>query len=238
MSFQLTKPSVINIEDARGRARESLLQFTINPYGTSIDTVTGILKNKPKFTIEAEYDRLINMDENFSFLNKIGGAVGIQVGLTKSWTRKIFKGGCYLNIALTARIIQDEYTPDVVAVTKNLVSLCNPRDFFAEKNSKEEVKKQQAKNLIDNDGTLGEVGNLIGGFTNVLTKTPPRCFLSISNYFRMQGFYVKSVSFDFSHEQTEKGPLYSDVDIELTQSEIVAAWELKKAFTFDSSFSI
>ena len=73
MSFQLPRSSLIKIEDARTKARTSTLQFSINPNNLNKNfTVNGILKNKPKYSIEANYDRLINMDDSFAFLNKVG----------------------------------------------------------------------------------------------------------------------------------------------------------------------
>ncbi len=243
MSFQLPRSSLINIADARNKARTSTLQFSINPDNLNKNfTVNGILKNKPKYSIEANYDRLINMDDSFAFLNKVGGAVGgIQVGLTKEWTQQVFKGGSYLTIALQARIIQDEFISNVVATTTNLISLCNPRTLFsADSKSKfyiqDRLKKLQEENGKRSDektfeGALINAGSLIAGLAgNIANSSPPLCWLKISNYFSMGGFFVKSVAFEFSHEQTENGPLYSDIDVELVQSQIVRASEIISAF--------
>lgn len=243
MAFQIIRPSTIEIQTARDLARTNLLQFTIAP-NNGASNVYGILKNKPKFSIEAQYDRLINMDEDFAFLNKIGGLVGVQVGLTKGWTTKIFKGGSYLEISLTARIIEDgKVITDVVSETKKLVSLANPIRLFSEGiiasslagegllnpniTPEERQEKKKSAFATGQENISKQIQSMADGFA---TNSPPLCTLYISNFFELNGFYVKSVSFEFSHEQTVNGPLYSDIDIELTHSQVLEASQIKRAF--------
>lgn len=129
----------------------------------------------------------------------------------------------------------------MVQTTTNLISLCNPRNLFST-NSKSKFNivdklnklQQEKNNQAENktfEGALLNASSLIAGLAgNIASSSPPLCWLTISNYFSMGGFFVKSVAFEFSHEQTENGPLYSDIDVELVQSQIVRASEIITAF--------
>ena len=104
MPFELPRKSTINLKQARGTAKKKLLKFQISPKDGI--PVVGILKNKPKFSLEGQYDRLVNLDEKFAVANKLGGAgTNIQFGLTSSWSKKVYMGGSYLGISLQARIM-------------------------------------------------------------------------------------------------------------------------------------
>lgn len=229
MAFEISRNSTLNMVDARRLAREKLLVFKITPESKGAYQVIGILKNKPKFSIEATYDRLINQDENFALINAIGGAVGgIQLGLTEGWTKKIYKGGSYLSVGLEGRIVYDgETVIDVISDTEKLVRLCSPLKFFSVEETEADVIEQEKKNKIaEQEKTKGisaaskVVGLGKGLKDGFLNNVPPECTLTISNYFVMAGFNVTSVSFEFSHEQNKFGPLYSDISVELTQSQI------------------
>ena len=241
MSFKLPnldsskQSSTINLQSARETARTNLLNFTLT-YDGGKKSIEGLLKNKPKFSLEGDYDRLINFDEKFSALNKLGGAVfGAQLGLTKTWSKRIYKGGSYLGISLQTRIMDDldefgKLKRSVKYKTSNLISLCNP-DSLSDVSDKDIKKLASLANTAKDQGSLDRVTGLVKGLGSGLAgSTPPEVSLRISNYFKLPGFFVKAVSFDFSHEQTKNGPLYSDVEVELIQSQILPAWEIKKGF--------
>ena len=230
--------STINLQSARETARDSLLRFKLTvfqeiPLRDYI--IKGLLKNKPKYSLEGTYERLLNFDEKFAALNKFGGAVfGKNLGLTKTWSRKQYTGGSYLGISLQTRImdVMDGKTliSSVQSQTSRLVSLCNPKSLFKSNDNKiKELAKQAEK-----EGQSSNVYKLASGLLTG-SSTPPEVKLEISNYFKMSGFYVKSVSFEFSHEQSTNGPLYSDVEMELIQSEIRPAGEIETAFAIQTA---
>jgi len=244
------RASTINLGIARQTAINNLLRFSI--VGGEQDII-GIMKNKPKFNLEGQYERLINMDGLFSFVNKIG-AIGFntQIGLTRTWSRKIYTGGSYLEISLQARILdrfKDDGSlivgQDVRSITRNLIGLCNPTSLFDKEvkqtvstyeankntNTQNTYVVRQGEKIDTNKGFVDRTEEFLTGLgTGAVGKTPPRCRLKISNIFNMFGFFVKSVSFEYSHEQTKYGPIYSDVEIGLTQSEIRTAGEIRNAF--------
>jgi hypothetical protein len=266
MGFSLIT-DVIENEKAKAKAKSELLNFTIIYPGSKNDSsgglISGLLKNKPKFSLDATYDRFINTDQFFSTLNRYSVMFTQKsFGTSQAWSEQIFKGGSYLNISLTTRILQ-EGDIDVVDKARELVKLCSvseSNDPLSTQFNKmagvfpKDSKKQKPPNTATNiqiagqqsnenkngdkpavitvgvmKAVGGELGNLL---EDAIVNSPPRVTLYISNFFRLNGFYVKSVDFDFSHEQTDKGPIYADIEISLIHSQILSSDVIKNAFGY------
>lgn len=243
MGFTIGK-NIIDLGEAQKLAKNETLNFNLYEGGTLI--FSGLLKNKPKFAISAEYDRLINFDAAFGTLNKIGYFAGKSFGTSQTWTRKIFKGGSYLSVDLQTRIVDDGVT-NVIEEASKLARLCSPLNL-ADGGDIADVKKNAERNIThayglekygkqnDKDVTIKDPNivkdMLFGLLDGSLNNSPPIMTLKISNFFVLDGFYAKSIDFEYSHEQTASGPLYADVNISLENRDIRKSADLGKAFAY------
>jgi len=158
------------------------------------------------------------MDGAFANVNKGLSLIGKTIGTNRFWSRQIFKGGSYLNIAIETRFLNE--TTDVVSEVKKLVGLCVPKAL--EESSAAEADTEYE----DNKNPASVIANQFLGAGN----TPPPIGIQISTYFGMSGFVMKGVEWTFSHEQNTNGPLYADVKMELMQLEIQQSDTIQKSF--------
>lgn len=206
-----------------------------------IDGVRGILKEPLKFSVESDWEPLISLSDRFQTVQTgisfFGGSRLFNTGI---WTKRFWKGGSYLKINPSMRIIDKEGTGNVLRDSRRLLDLALPRyksnkaksdserimeDIsYLAKGAKNVIKKT-AENIIEgellpNSESITNAGKGFGRFIeNVASSGPKPVRVKVSNFFE-KIFIIESVDVEFSKEMTDLGPLYADLNIVLSSQEV------------------
>ncbi len=212
----------------------------------TIGPVTGILKENLQFSVEANWENIFSLNDQFADVQKFGSAfLGVGVFNTGVWTKKFYKGGNYLRINPKMRVVDWDGDNSVISQASTLTDLCLPSykggsveqqvkevvgkiQKITKKNVGQVIKKgfskvkEEAAQIIDEGvGSLAsDAGDKITGLIkNIYSNSPQPVRVRISNFFDYV-FIVESVQVEFSKEMTENGPLYADFELVLSAPEV------------------
>lgn len=187
-------------------------------YKIEIGNIRGILKDNFVMNMSATWDTLISLDGAFSTLRTALGVAGIGLFNSGIFTRKFYKGGSYIEINPTFRVVDWDGTPEnsVIDISKTLYSYVIPKAILTDKDGKNKT------NLGGFSGkTYQQATNFLNRLrTSLANNAPSTVRVRLSNFFSFNDMAITSVSVTYSKEMTVNGPLYADFNVSLTSAEV------------------
>lgn len=201
-------------------------QVVIRPHAESqegLGSVIGNLKNEFSMALNAEWAPLFDsIVPGADTLRKLGDA-SLMSGI---FSRKYFKGGNHLTLPIEMRILDEGIgsTSPVVDAVRNLTNLVVARPFnfeqskaLIERKAKGAVQggKQAASGILNPDESAP--GALLKGANTLfkgLTDSNRLVSINIGTFFKCPGMIITGVTYTYSREQTDRGPLFADFSVQ------------------------
>ena len=209
--------------------------------------VVGFLVSEFGFNLESKWENMpfqpSGIGEYIDTLEQIRGTAAFQTGV---YSKLFYKGGNYLNLTLTIRVIDYNGSNNVRNATLGLMKMTSPiptADQLAQLKLTETAKdafdslKVAAGGALDvamalvtgnvkqvgkaTEDTLSSIASLMskGGMPQVYVKVGHEC-----EYFSAP-MIIESIKTEYSNELTETGPLYADFIIQLSSLQV---WDKNK----------
>lgn len=239
-------------------AESKLNKIEIFVHGANI-SVKGILKENFSIATEANYDNIFSVSDSLNSLRKVADfGFGASFLNTGQWTRKYYKGGSYMKISPKFRVVDYEGNNDPLLAAFLLINASLPTpgkddhfldelksmtyDDFTSKFSIELPSVDPRAAAINPLGVVGKIGqsawhSLKEMVSGQIGNSPNPVSVKACNFFYWEEMVIDSVNVEFSKEMTAYGPLYVDIDCNMSSREVATKGRTGLE-TFDSRVEI
>ena len=213
--------------------------------------VTGLMNEGLSINVSPEYEDLGmgSVVNNIKLVQAFGDKAdsimafsGIRTKSSGFVTKKFYDKSGYLELNPSFRVVNWDGSAQPVTESLALLTACLPSRGSTLK-TKIEGTKLGAKITKNNavgklfqiaSGVIGETfesaKSAVGGVVNLDTfgkaaevvGSPPEVTVRISNYFYQENMIIEDLSIEFSKEMTASGPLYADIKLKISSSEMMA----------------
>ena len=236
---------IFKTKDVYDNARDNIAKISINGNDGGVN---GVLTSRIAITMTANWEPIISdyfSSGILSTVQNVSALAGKNILTTGRFTKKFYKGGGgYLNLRPEFRIVDWDATGNVLDSVRWLIGKMSPQGSVTEKGSdidflkKFEGIKNKMKTRTEQDGGFYEkVTNVAKDLgKNIVTGSPKPVTIALSNYFnsnRMgifaKEFVITNLTTTFSKEITPTGPLYVDVNLDLSSIQALNSGEISNS---------
>jgi hypothetical protein len=209
--------------------------------------IIGYLTSPMQQSLHSDWDTIMNMDNRLTSVQSWMGIAGRQIFNNGIFTERFYKGGSYLDISPTFRVLDVNGDGAVILAAKKLLALVAPLPGFGEDIGKvvDDLYSYVHSVLKGNKVNEGEYSTAPPpkGFSDAVRKQavaifkngPPLCTVIIGNYFRIDGAITESTQVTYSKECTglngEGFPLYADFTVKFSSKSVATTRSIDGYFS-------